>query len=340
LQKDTVPGSFFQHTHFKGYIMHRGSLQYWHHRRAQRRLPRARSSPKHIKESIPLSFVAYKVGMAHLGMTDDSESPSKNTEISVPCTVLEVPRLEVYGARFYEKDNNGANSIVYEVHYREIAKKLGEKKLTNDESKLAAMREKIAAFSSITALIVAYPKDLSVEQHHVMKFESALGGTPEEQFTFLTTRIGKEIKTSELLKSGEFVDISSVTKGKGWQGPIKRFGVARLQHKATNKIRHVGTLGPFTPGKVLFTVPQAGQMGFNYRTEPNKRILKLGTAADVSAINPKSGFLNYGNVKNDYIIVKGSVGGPAKRLVRIRKSNSRNKKGVKEPKISYISINN
>jgi len=277
--------------------------------------------------------------MAHLGMIDDSESPSKNLEISVPCTVLEVPKLEVYGARFYERDVGGAQKIVHELHHKETAKKFNEKKLKNDESKLPAMKDQLSKFSNITVLIAAYPKELSVEQHHVMKFESGLGGTADEKFNFLTTRLGKEIKVNEILKNGEFVDISTVTKGKGWQGVIKRFGVARLSHKATNKIRHVGTLGPFTPGKVLFTVPQAGQMGFNYRTETNLRVLKLGTAADTNAINRKSGFLHYGNVKNDYLIVKGSVGGPAKRLVRVRKSETRNRKGTKEPKINYISIN-
>ena len=116
--------------------------------------------------------------------------------------------------------------------------------------------------------------------------------------------------------------------------------MARLYHKATNKVRHVGTHGAFTPGKVLFTVPQAGQLGFNYRTETNKHILKIGTSSDVSKINPKSGFTNYGNVKNDYIIIKGSIGGPSKRLVRIRKSSTRNSKGIKEPKIEYISTTN
>ena len=84
-------------------------------------------------------------------------------------------------------------------------------------------------------------------------------------------------------------------------------------------------------------MPQAGQLGFNYRTEINKRILKVGTTNDIKSITPKSGFQNYGLVKNDYIIVKGSIGGPAKRLVRIRKSQDRNRKGIKEPKINYIS---
>ncbi len=318
--------------------MHRGSLQYWHHRRAQRRLPRARSSPKSLKEQTPLNFVAYKVGMAHLGMIDDSESPSKNTEISTACTILEVPRTEVYGARFYIKDHNGYKKVEIELHNKEISAKLKEKKQKNDESKLSTLKNELSKFSDITALMVAYPKGLSVEQHHVVRFESALGGSQEEKFNFISSRLGKEIKMSELFKNGEFVDISSVTKGKGWQGTIKRFGTAKLYHKATNKTRHVGTLGPFTPGKVLFTVPQAGQLGFNYRTESNKRILKIGTAAEVQTVSPKAGFQNYGTMKNDYIIVRGSIGGPAKRLVRIRKSINRNKSGIKEPKINYISI--
>lgn len=68
--------------------------------------------------------------------------------------------------------------------------------------------------------------------------------------------------------------------------------------------------------------------------------MKLGTAADAKSVTPKAGFQNYGNIKNDYVIIKGSIGGPAKRLVRLRKATNRNRKGVKEPKINYLSVNN
>lgn len=316
---------------------HRGSLQYWQHRRAQKRLPRVRSAPKGQSEPVPLNFVAYKVGMAHLGMIDDSESPSKNVEISTSCTILEIPKMEVYGARFYTKDINGYRKAAVEIHHKETAAKLKEKKLKSDESRLSSLKGRLNEFTDITALMVAYPKGLSVEQHRALRFESAVGGTNEERLNFISSRLGKEVKASELIKNGEYVDVSTVTKGKGWAGTIKRFGTARLFHKATQKTRHVGTLGPFTPGKVLFTVPQAGQLGFNYRTEINKRVLKMGAANDMQSIAPKSGFLNYGLVRGDYMIVKGSIGGPAKRLVRIRKSENRNKKGIKEPKINYIS---
>ncbi len=320
--------------------MHRGSMQYWQHRRARKRLPRVRSNPNSIKEPITLNLVAYKVGMAHINMIDDSEAPSKNLEISTSCTILEVPHIEMYGARFYTKDVHGYKKASMEFKNKDIAKKMKQNTVKNDETKFNSMKDKLKEFSDITALLVAYPKGLSVEQHHILTFESAIGGNIEDKFNFLESKLGKEVKVSEIFKNGEYIDLSSVTKGKGWAGTIKRFGTARLFHKATQKVRHVGTHGAMSPGKVLFTVPMAGQLGFNYRTETNKRILRLGTSADVSKINPKSGFTNYGNVKKDYIIVKGSVPGPSKRLVRVRKSATRNYKGIKEPKIDYISTTN
>ncbi|MDE1868563.1 MAG: 50S ribosomal protein L3 [Candidatus Micrarchaeota archaeon] len=322
--------------------MHRGSLQYWQHRRARERLPRMRSAPKHLKEPQLCNVVAYKVGMAHLTMIDDSEAPSKNTEISRPVTILELPEMEVYGIRLYRKQQGtGYKTASTEILSKQFAKRVNAEKITNDEGKIDSFKQKLNEYSNITALVAAYPKGMPVEQHHPARFEAALGGnTTEEKFNFAAGLLGKKVSASEIFKPGEYIDVISVSKGKGWQGPIKRFGVARLLHKATQKTRHVGTLGPFTPGKVLFTVPQAGQLGFNYRTEHNKRILKIGSKADASKINPKSGFINYGNIQNDHILIDGSVPGPAKRLVRIRKSiRNRNLKGVKEPKITQIMIN-
>ena len=78
-------------------------------------------------------------------------------------------------------------------------------------------------------------------------------------------------------------------------------------------------------------------MGYNYRTEINKRIVKMGTAADVAQINVSGGFPNFGVVKNDYIVVDGSIPGPAKRMLRIRKA-LRSKEEAKAPQINYISV--
>ena len=143
-------------------------------------------------------------------------------------------------------------------------------------------------------------------QHHRVRYESALGGASlDEKYKFAVASLGKVVGAADIFKGGEYLDIVSVTKGKGWAGTIKRFGTARLYHKATQKARHIGTLGPFTPGKVLFTVPQAGQLGFNYRTEYNKRILKIGKREEAATYTPTSGFQNYGKITKDFIMVDG-----------------------------------
>ena len=317
-------------------------MQYWHRRRATTRLPRSRSKPRHISEQVLSNLVAYKVGMTQVSMTDDSESPSKNTEVAEACTILEVPPTEIYGLRAYSRDPESGYPVAdTEIYNRASASKLKIKNLKNDESKIEQLKQRLDGIIDVTALVAAYPKGMGPGQHHPVRFEAYVGGkSTGEKLDFIASKLGKELLPSDMFKSGEYIDVSSITIGKGWQGTIKRFGTARLFHKATQKTRHVGTLGPFSPGKVLYTVPQAGQMGFHYRTEHNKRILKIGTKADAQKINPKEGYRHYGIVRNDYIVVSGSVPGPARRLVRVKKSiTNRNSKGIKEPKVNQFNLN-
>ena len=86
-----------------------------------------------------------------------------------------------------------------------------------------------------------------------------------------------------------------------------------MQHKAENKKRGIANLGAWTPKRASFRVPQTGKMGYHQRMEYNKQILKIGT--DPKEVNPKGGFLHYGLVKNTYLLIKGSVPGPAKRAI-------------------------
>ncbi len=311
----------------------RGSRQYWPHRRAGRLLPRIREA-KHKVDGIS-NIVAYKVGMATATMIDDSESPSKQQEISIASTILEVPRLLVYGIRFYGR-NEYSNYLEAkaEVYDAQALQKIGRKPAKS--AKLEDIKKELGKYETASALIAAFPKGLSQGQHHPQRFEAAIAGsTIAEKVAYIEKFLGKEISAREVFKPGEYVNISSISKGKGWQGVIKRYGVARVSHKSTQKVRHVGTLGPSTPGKVLFTVPQAGQTGFNFRTERNKRILKIANAPDAQALG-KSGFIHYGAIRNDFIVIAGSIPGPAKRLVRIRKDASKLNASIKEPKVLSI----
>ena len=319
--------------------MHKGSLQYWHHRRAQRRLPRLRSAPIYLKDTAISSIVAFKVGMTHASVTDDSESTYKGLEISMPCTVLEIPDMELYGIRLYSRDpNTGYQRAALEIINSNSAKKLKIKVVKNDEKKIESTKGKLAEFNNATALIASYPKGMGVQQHHPIRFEAYVGGNNvEDKFNFLSNLLGKEVKPADVFKNGEYVDVASISKGKGWQGVVKRAGIATQPHKASGHTRQIGALGTQTPRKVFYTIPRAGQMGFGYRTEHNKRVLKIGSSGE--GAKPAAGFANYGIVNNDYIIVAGSVPGPAKRLVRIRKAvTNRNVRGIKEPKVPYIKM--
>ncbi|MFH0738011.1 MAG: 50S ribosomal protein L3 [Candidatus Micrarchaeota archaeon] len=272
-----------------------------------------------------LGFAGYKAGMTHIAYVDDSESPTKGQEIVSAATVIEVPPMAVYGVRLY----NGRNSV-------------GDI-LAPDEKllKLAGIAKKSAkpvhedGVDDARLLVMAMPSKTGIGKKHVEKMELGCGGKDgKERLEHCKSLLGKELRVSDVFKSGELVDLVSISIGKGWQGPVKRFGISIQRRKATGKRRHVGTLGQWHPAYVLYTVPQAGQTGYHKRTELNKMILKIGQKPE--EINPSCGFPHYGFVKNDFVIVKGSVPGPAKRLVKMRLAV----RGVaaKEPKVGYISM--
>ena len=78
-------------------------------------------------------------------------------------------------------------------------------------------------------------------------------------------------------------------------------------------------MGPISPQYVMYTVPRAGQMGFHQRIEYNKRILVIDKSdGEDSKINPVGGYKHFGLVKGDYVILKGSVPGTYRRMIKMR----------------------
>ncbi len=314
--------------------MRRGSMEYWPHRRAKRLLPRVRSWPS-AKEPSFLGFAGIKIGMTHVTLIDDSESPSKGTEISRPVTLIEIPKVYLYGVRLYSRGDFNYKMPYKEFYIKDMVAKL---RIKGKGSVVESMDNvKPQPNDSVRALMLADISSLHIGNKRRIRFEVAIGGKDAiEKLEFVKKYAGKEIKAADIFKPGEYVDAISISKGKGWAGVIKRYGVARLVRKATNKTRHVGTLGPWHPPKVQYTVPQAGHMGYNYRTEINKRILKIGQASEAASVNVAGGYPNYGLVKSDFIMLDGSIPGPAKRLVRLRKA-LRSKAQVVTPQLVYIS---
>jgi large subunit ribosomal protein L3 len=129
----------------------------------------------------------------------------------------------------------------------------------------------------------------------------------------------------DVFENGQLVDIRGLTKGKGFQGPVKRFGITLKNHKSEKGVRRPGSLGPWNPSRVTFRVPMAGQLGMFTRVIYNNKIIDIGKS-EGKIKNLK----NYGNVKTDYVIVKGSVMGPSKRQLIITSPLRKTKKQSKK----------
>lgn len=315
-------------------------MQFWNGRRARRRLPRIRGEFNFNSDKPSFSnIVGFKVGMLGVSLIESS-SAAVNVEDFKGASVVEIPETEVYGIKFYKIDPKTNYEVSSDVVYDDsLISKLNIKNIKNKRSDLDKFKEKLSTYEDVAALLVTYPKTATVDQNHIQKYESrVIGGDINAKFDYIVSYLGKKISPEEVFNTGEYADVSSVTNGKGWAGVIKRKGVRRQFHKATEKIRLPGPLGAFTPGKILYTVPRAGQMGYNYRTDKNKLILKVGDES-TDNINPKAGFMNYGMVKNHYVIISGSIPGVPKRVVRIRKSYNLSKPN-KEMSINYINTVN
>ena len=252
-----------------------------------------------------MGFVGYKAGMAQVAYVDDSESPTKGQEIVSAVTVVEVPPLTVYGVRCYSNKNSVGDILTTDEKVLKAAGLKPGKQIKED------------SVDNVRLLVYAMPSKTKIGKKHIEKMELGCGAADiKEKLEYCKSLLGKELRIADAFKQGEFVDVVSVSKGKGWQGPVKRFGAAIQRRKATGKRRHVGTLGPFKPGYIMYTAPQAGQTGYHRRTEMNKRILKISDKPE--EVNPSSGFPSYGFVNNDYLILKGSIPGPVKRLIKLR----------------------
>jgi large subunit ribosomal protein L3 len=161
------------------------------------------------------------------------------------------------------------------------------------------------------------------------------GGDIEAQLEWAKENLGNEITISDVFADGSNIDVIGITKGYGTQGVVRRFGVKLLSHKNSKRRRQIGNMGDFGTGYVRKTIRQGGQTGYHQRTEYNKRILRISEPEE-NDITPAGGFLHYGEVRNPYMIVQGSLPGPAKRLIRFRDASRES--GKTHPiEITYVS---
>ncbi|MCX6694396.1 MAG: 50S ribosomal protein L3 [Methanomicrobiales archaeon] len=324
----------------------KGSLAFSPRKRAKSPVPRYQAWPVYNGAPALLGFAGYKVGMTHVIMVDDHKnSPTEGKDIMVPVTVIEVPPMRVAAVRAYVGDTYGLRPFT-EVWAKELdtemARRINPPKEHAYEEIDAKIRSAIDSgmIVEIHALLYTQPQKLTGVPKKVpdlMEVKVA-GGPVPARYEYATTILGKEILLGSVIKAGAYADITAITTGKGTQGPVKRWGVMlrKRKHSRGKKERHVGNLGPWTPHHVRWQVPQSGQMGYHQRTEFNKRILKIGD--DASEVTPAGGFLHYGLLRSPYVLVKGSVPGPVKRLIRIRPAIRQGEHVMRAPAIEHISI--
>ncbi|NHN47241.1 50S ribosomal protein L3 [Halostella sp. JP-L12] len=324
----------------------KGSLGFGPRKRAESEVPRFNSWPDDDGQPALQGFAGYKAGMTHVVMiNDESDSPREGMEETVPVTIVETPPMRAVALRAYEDTAYGKKPLT-EVWTDEFHGELDrvldvpeehDADAAEDELREALDAGDVADVRVITHTVPDGVPSVPKKKPDVMETRVG-GGSVQDRVDFALDLVadGGEHEMNDVFRAGEYADVSGVTKGKGTQGPVKRWGVQKRKGKHARQgwRRRIGNLGPWNPSRVRSTVPQQGQTGYHQRTELNKRLVDIGEGDDASV---DGGFVNYGEVDGPYALVKGSVPGPEQRLVRFRPAVRPNDQPRLDPEVRYVS---
>ena len=189
-----------------------------------------------------------------IGMTSVFGADGKN----IPCTVIEAGPCVVTQIRTVEKDGYAAVQLAYD----EISEKHASKALKGHFEKAGTTPKR---------KLVEFKADFAQE-----------------------LKLGDTLSVADIFTDVKFVDVVGTSKGKGFQGVVKRHGFAGVggqTHGQHNRLRHPGSLGACAwPSRVFKGTRMAGQMG-------NERVKVFNL--EVIKVMPE----------NNLIVVKGSVPG-------------------------------
>ncbi len=320
----------------------RGSLAYLPRARAKSMEARIRTWPD-AKSAEPKlqGHAGFKAACMRVASMDDREkTPNFGKQLVSLGTIVVTPPMTIIGIRGYTKDRYGLYST-FDVYAKDLPKELSRLfKTKHDEKSLERAEKSLGRIEELYAIASVMPRNAGLEQKKPFVFEVAVkGGDIQKQFAFLKELLGKEVKIDQVFQKGAEVDVAAITKGKGFEGPIARWGVKKKQHKSRKSVRALGTLGPISPATIMYTVPRAGQRGFHQRIQYNNRIMIMGNSDNEEfKINPSGGFKHFGVVKGDYVILRGSVPGTYSRLVKLRAPVRPKITKVNPPKILEIMI--
>ena len=344
-------------SHRKFSCPRKGNLGYLPRKRTKHHRGRIRSFPKDNKANAPhfTAFGGFKAGMTHiLRDVDRVKSKLDKKEKVEAVTVIETPPLKVVGLVGYIETPRGlrALSTVWANHLdkntlRRFYKNWVRSKQKafsryqseiKDSKKIEVQLNRIRKYCTSVRAIVHTQHDLMKhfrqKKNNVFEVQINGGKTIGDKVSFVQSFFEKEIRVDNVFGPNELIDVIGVTKGKGFTGVMKRWGVRHLQKKSHRGYRKVGCIGAWHPSRVAWSVARAGQDGYFHRCELNKKIYRMGkgerggvknnatTEVDLTEknITPMGGFPHYGVVRDDFIIIKGCCVGPKKRFVLLRKA--------------------
>ncbi|KAJ5974475.1 hypothetical protein N7481_011685 [Penicillium waksmanii] len=331
-----------------------GSLAYLPRKRAARHRGKVKSFPKDdAKKPVHLTAsMGYKAGMTTIVRDLDRPGAKMHKkEVVEAATVIETPPLVAVGVVGYIETPRGLRSLttVWAEHLSDEVKRRFYKNWYKSKKKAFTKYTKQHADNSGTAVsrelerIKKYCTVVRVLAHtqirqtpikqkkaHLMEIQ-VNGGSIADKVDFSRNLFEKTIDIDSIFEKDEMIDVIAVTKGHGFSGVTSRWGTTKLPRKTHKGLRKVACIGAWHPNHVQWTVARAGQDGYHHRTSCNHKVFRIGkgsdegnasTEFDISKkqITPLGGFVHYGEVKNDYVLLKGSVPGVKKRVMTLRKT--------------------
>jgi large subunit ribosomal protein L3e len=319
-----------------------------HHRGKVKSFPEDKiSDPPHLT-----AFIGYKAGMTHvLRELNKIGSKSHKKEIVEPVTILETPPLIAVGFVGYQKTLKGLKAIGtvwatnlsngfkrrFYKNWKKSKKKAFEKTKSKSDDERQIIQNRIISHCDVIRLICHTQLELlnlRQKKSHIMEIQ-VNGGNINSKVEFCMSKLENAIDIKQVFDTNDMCDTIAVTKGGGTEGVIARYGVTRLPRKTHRGLRKVACIGAWHPARVSYSVARVGQNGYHHRTEKNKKIYLVGkgsrycednefnakTSYDLTNkhITPMGGFVRYGEVNEDFIMIKGSCPGVVKRPITLRR---------------------
>ena len=336
-----------------------GHLGFLPRKRSRQIRGRCRSFPKDDPAQKPhlTSFMCFKAGMTHIVRDMDRPGSKANKkEVVEAVTVLEAPPMVVVGIVAYKETPVGLKSLGtvwahhvnsefkrrYYKNWKQSAQKAFTqlKQFQKTKAGVIATKRTLSRFAkkAVVVRVIAHTQQRKLRNHRIGGKKAHIaevqinGGTIAKKLELAKSLLEKEVRVDSIFQQSEACDIVAVTRGHGFEGVVHRWGVACLPRKTHRGLRKVACIGAWHPERVSFTVARAGQNGYHHRTVLNKKIYRLGRSAFVDQANattehditkktitPMGGYIGYGIVRNDFVMIKGSVDGPRKRVITLRR---------------------